>query len=309
MSGPTHFVFGFGLGLLFYFLTERKFSARHVIIFGINNWYGPDFGVILCRVLDACGVNSDLAWAIGVETIHSYIFWPFFALLMTWPWHAWFKWELHIPKRGQNIWTKLDRSPLSFVQTFKLIVAGGYLHFFVDDTLPVHYFAGRVLSLGVWKGASIHWSLLITGFITFIYVFLLIWFLHSAYWTPRKQWNNLFRLFLLYIVANTALFTYFYITTGVTMAVGDEIDYGLNIWLLVMFFAPLYIAASTVPVSTNKSVGLVTPSDKFMNPNLIVEPAPSFLQENRFILIMLGVVLFTYLAFFIWNPDLIQRMI
>ena len=82
MSALTHFVFGFGLGLIIMYLTEFKFTPKRVIIFGINNYIGPDIGTGIWRLIQALGVPEPLAYNMTILTIHSAYGWPVFSILV-----------------------------------------------------------------------------------------------------------------------------------------------------------------------------------------------------------------------------------
>src|SRR6056297_2588598 len=136
MPTITHSIVGGAIGLLLYTITSqykteggsspnsrRKFKKEHVIVFALNCFVGPDFSKLLSPFFSGNYWESTVYQAIN-STIHSIIGWvivsPAFALL----YYAIFRYT------GQG--KREEKSPISFLSVWLLIVAGGLNHFGID---------------------------------------------------------------------------------------------------------------------------------------------------------------------------------
>lgn len=114
MPAFAHIIIALGISIFLYKITEGKFTLAHAVIFTVSNLYGPDISSFLPTV--------DGLFAYGFEIPEIYYFfhgigWIVIALLLTIPW------DIAVNRKERKMKIK---------QVFYLIVAGGFLHLFVD---------------------------------------------------------------------------------------------------------------------------------------------------------------------------------
>ncbi|MHA1150557.1 MAG: hypothetical protein ACTSR8_20245 [Promethearchaeota archaeon] len=114
MPGFAHLLIGLGISIFLYKVTEGKFTTKHMLVFTVNNLFGPDIASFFPTI-------ENYFWQ-GFEIPEIYYFfhgpgWVLIALLLTLPWH----WAINHKEQAMKI-----------QQVYFLIVAGGLLHLFVD---------------------------------------------------------------------------------------------------------------------------------------------------------------------------------
>jgi hypothetical protein len=113
MPTIAHFFFGAMLGIILYFLSERRFSKHHVFIFCLNNYFGPDLG-----------------WALGIgQQLHTVVGWLIFSIILVAP-NSYFTRFTPDFKRLELV--DLGQNQITFVRTYAVVAAGGILHNYLD---------------------------------------------------------------------------------------------------------------------------------------------------------------------------------
>jgi len=107
MPGISHIFLGIIIGLFAYYISNRRFTAFHVFVFAVNNILGPDVGWIFYEL------NYEIAYF-----IHTAFGFMVFALIWVWPFYL--------------VGRKWFEPNLRAIDTYKLLVAGGFFHVFID---------------------------------------------------------------------------------------------------------------------------------------------------------------------------------
>lgn len=251
MSGLTHYVVGFGLGLIFLYLTNYKFSPKHLIIFAINNHIGPDLRVILWGLLEVFGVPAEIANSLSVYLIHNVYSWPIFSLLLA---LVYYRLVHYTVRKKDEFWPKLiklDRPSMSYLNVYQLIVAGGLLHSHIDwlfhENTPEYL---TIMSTGnwptfIWEKTPNHWSMGITGIIIFLFIYCSLWIFTISDWNRRKK----FTIAVYYYIISCLIFVIWIgiwlFFTGKPYPVGEESDFGQIIFYGITFFTPLVLMATS----------------------------------------------------------------
>jgi len=137
MPGVLHALFGLGLGLFFWKFSgkddgKKRWSFGLVLIFALNNYFGPDLRGFLKRI--AAPLKSDILY-IFAGSIHTFLWWPLFAIFYA---GLWFVVLSSIEKaRAQQIQERLtsetiEYSKYSYADVYIAVLTGGFCHLFID---------------------------------------------------------------------------------------------------------------------------------------------------------------------------------
>jgi len=119
MPSIAHLILGGFFGLSLYFISDKKFSKTHVFILFLNNYLGPDVG-----------------WVIGLGRYsHTIVFWPIFALFLTFFYHYFTRFSLKIDGIKHIELIELDKHKLKYINTYFLVLAGGIMHIYLDSLI------------------------------------------------------------------------------------------------------------------------------------------------------------------------------
>ena len=119
MPSIAHFVMGGIIGICLYYISDRKFTKTHVFIFFLSNYLGPDIG-----------------WVFGIgHFTHSLIFWPLFAVILTFFYHYFTRFTIKIDGIKNIEIIDLEGYKLHYFNTYLLVLAAGILHNYLDGML------------------------------------------------------------------------------------------------------------------------------------------------------------------------------
>jgi len=76
----AHLLLGAVVGISLFYISDGKFSKTHAFILMLNNYFGPDAGYLV---------------GLGNYT-HSYLFWPLFAIVLTFFYHYFTKFTIKL---------------------------------------------------------------------------------------------------------------------------------------------------------------------------------------------------------------------
>ena len=241
MPGIAHLIYGFTLGLLLLWVSDRKFSIQRVMVFGVNSWFGPDIGALIWYITRG---QSDVVSYWVLLLIHNPYHFPLtFGLPLAYLWHKGTRLSTERDQNGLHI-VKDETKSLSVWQCFVLVTAGSYSHFLLDYIFDANGWQPEyrwVLSTGAWNGTAYFdaWLiipvLLTTGFILlFLYV--------NNPPNPRLQKRQLFfsALVLFVFTAMYLLYLWIRIQHGLP-AIGEEADFGVVTFLSIFLFFPIFL--------------------------------------------------------------------
>lgn len=145
MAGILHAVFGLLVGLVAWQLAggrdgKKRFSLGLVVIFAINNYIGPDLGTVIRGIGNALG--SDTIVRLG-NSVHSYFGWIVFTFFWAPVWHVIF---VHLERArvrrelaAGTAGSFTDTVVHGFSDVFRAVLAGGFMHHFVDAVSHYRY--------------------------------------------------------------------------------------------------------------------------------------------------------------------------
>ncbi|TFF95103.1 MAG: hypothetical protein EU544_03455, partial [Promethearchaeota archaeon] len=182
MSGFAHFFLGLSLGFILMYASRGRFSSRHVIIFSINNYIGPDIGTVFWYFFGQQNGQSNLFGFWILQIFHTLYGWPLVALLYAWVWVYYSQIDM-IKDESKTLkykWVKNEEIKLTYRQCYELCVAGGILHLFLDalSTLGAKEYEWY-LSTGTWGGKAYFTPWVFVYFVIWLGLYLSILFLFS----------------------------------------------------------------------------------------------------------------------------------
>ncbi len=119
MPSIAHLVLGAVIGICLYYISDGKFSKTHVFVLFMNNYLGPDVG-----------------WVIGLGAItHSIAFWPVFAFVLSYFYHYFTRFTIEIDGIKNIELIDLEKHKMSYINVYFLVVAGGFLHNYLDGVM------------------------------------------------------------------------------------------------------------------------------------------------------------------------------
>ncbi|MHA1265355.1 MAG: hypothetical protein ACTSRS_08995 [Candidatus Helarchaeota archaeon] len=253
MPGASHIFFGAVIGLFLYYLTKGRFSGKHVIIFTVNNYMGPDLAHLLKYMFNPIPGGYDFG-----NWFHD----PFnfmllaFVLAALWTFLTRFSIKGKGPLRTHFYF--LDKRTISYFDCWQLIVAGGFSHFFLDFLFhPNTKWYTWILSTGDWIDYELHpdypvpLMLPILGTFAIGITFLLLYmnFFSSA---VRETKYDALKYKILVIIGFTLsvsiymlCFIFFGPTHSAYPVVGEEADLGIFIFLSIFLFLPIVLCINS----------------------------------------------------------------
>ncbi|MHA1379925.1 MAG: hypothetical protein ACTSRG_16265 [Candidatus Helarchaeota archaeon] len=252
MSGLTHLVFGFGLGLIILYLTNYRFNFRRVLILGVNNYIGPDLRVLVLGLL-LIFLPENVAYDISYYLIHTAYGWPVFSLLIALIYYFFSRYSI---EKTEQFWPniiKLEKPAISYLDCYKLTLAGGLFHFHLDWLFhPNTWQYVAIMSTGnfelpfqPWTKPPIHWSMLLTGIIMLSFGYFFLWIYSMKKWDKRKKFIKSVSLFIGYAIIYLIWLGAWILATGEPLPVGEESDFGQIIFYAITFFFPLIFVATS----------------------------------------------------------------
>lgn len=210
MSSFIHSIFGLFIGLIFWKVSEGKFTRYHTFLLGLCCWYGPDW-----------------AWALRplwkpLEEIHTYWGFTIFSIPLS------LLYYLFLCR--QTIRKKELEFQFTYFNVFCLVFAGGMFHFWFDHSYDAKYMIDFIFSTGnIAAGEGWYWQ-------TNILVIFLIVFITTLIWSLKYElkYTNLV-IFLGTIVYFTFLVIWGY------YFVANETDLGTQIFVFTHVLGPLYL--------------------------------------------------------------------
>ena len=116
MPSIAHLVLGAIFALSFYYVSEGKFTKTHAFILFMNNYLGPDVG-----------------WVVGLgQYTHTLVFYPLFALILALFYHFFTKFSLSLDGIKHIELIELKEHKLTYLNTYLLVLAGGWMHNYLD---------------------------------------------------------------------------------------------------------------------------------------------------------------------------------
>ncbi|MHA1299554.1 MAG: hypothetical protein ACTSO9_08985 [Candidatus Helarchaeota archaeon] len=235
------------------YVSNYNFTPKRVIIFGINNYVGPDIGVVIWRIVQAFGVPDPLAYDMTILTIHSAYGWPVFSLLLALIYCHLTRYNVIKTEEWKPEIIKLEEPTIRYIDCYKLIVAGGLLHLHLDwlfhPNTPEYV---AIMATGnfeqpfqPWTAPPIHWSMLITGIIMLSFGYFLIWIFAVKRWHKKEKFLNSVKLFIGYTILYLIWLGAWILATGDPLPVGEESDFGQIIFYAITFFIPLILVATS----------------------------------------------------------------
>lgn len=247
MPGVAHVLFGLGQSLFLMVATGGCFTARHGFVYTFNNFFGPDIGSVSEFFL------KSLWPSLGDFLIHHahslwgfpLLFAPFLALFHYWV----LRFDLYRNASGSLRFASAGMSPLSLLQCYVLVVAGGLSHSFLEILFEDN---GRtemyqwILSTGYWErienvlepGTVLVVGLSLSGLLFgYVYIF------SDAF---RGSDDRRVRTAVLLLLTVTAVYLAFLCVKVYWIhprgpAVGEEADLGVVVFLAIYVFAPLVL--------------------------------------------------------------------
>ena len=227
MPSIAHLLLGAVVGISLFYISDGKFSKTHAFILMLNNYFGPDAGYLV---------------GLGDYT-HSYLFWPLFAVVLTFIYHYFTKFALNLNGIKDIELTELDEHKLTFLNTFFVVLAGGFMHCYLDGMM--NWKGVFMLSPEIGSNAALHptlddvfnlwWNglldvnpiLALTIGIMFIFgfVFVIVWFLKK----------NTFRAGVVVIIYLVSFMVFFALAGNMTTMIhpdGGAVVYVSLFWAL-----------------------------------------------------------------------------
>jgi len=119
MPSIAHLVLGAVVGISLFYISDGKFSKTHAFILMLNNYFGPDVGYVV---------------GLGDYT-HSYLFWPLFAVVLTFFYHYFTKFTIKLDSIKEIELIELEDYKLTFLNTYFVVLAGGFMHCYLDGMM------------------------------------------------------------------------------------------------------------------------------------------------------------------------------
>ncbi len=253
MSGVTHLVFGFGFGLIILYLTNNRFDLRRVLIFGTNNYIGPDLRVLILGLFLLFGFPEDNANWLSIVLVHSAYGWPLFSLVVALIYYYFSHYTIEKTEKFIPTLIRLKEPAMSYLDCYKLTLAGGLFHFHLDwlfhPNTPEYT---AIMSTGnfeqpfqPWTAPPIHWSMLFTGIIMLSFGYLMLWIFAMKNWSQKEKFINAVKLNILYAIFYLVWLGAWLLVTGDPLPVGEESDFGQIIFYGIVFFFPLILVATS----------------------------------------------------------------
>ena len=232
----AHLFLGAVVGISLFYISDGKFSKTHALILMLNNYFGPDAGYVV---------------GLGNYT-HSYLFWPLFAMLLTFFYHYFTKFTIKIDKIREIELIELKDYKLTFLNTYFVVIAGGFMHCYLDGmmnwkgvfmlspeiggTPAFHPTLDDVFHLW-WDGLlEVNPILAFTVGIMFIFgfVFVIVWFLKK----------NTFRAGMVVVIYMVSFLVFFALAGNMTTM--NHPDGGAVVYVSLFWALPLtFIVLST----------------------------------------------------------------
>jgi len=255
MPSIAHLVLGGFLAISLYYISDGKFSKTHAFIFFLNNYIGPDIG-----------------WLIGLGYYtHNLVSWFFFAMGLAIFYYYLTRFSFEIDGLRKIEIIDREKYKLSYLQTFCLVLAGGILHIYLDDTinyegiyhiipqLPMG-FDGFAINLHEFASFGLEGVLNMNSIISLLFglIFIIGFIFIFAYFLKYNTKKN-GALIVLYIASFMA---YFYLVGGAST--GEHGDGGAIIYVSFYWITPLMLCMlSTKSLASRKKEGKeVKESDK-----------------------------------------------
>lgn len=287
MPAFAHVIFALGLSVfLNRFSSDRKFTAKHALIFIVNNIFGPDLAGIFVPY------DSAAYWF-----LHGYG-WFVMALALVIPWDIFVnRTSWNSEKNRPKFFDPDKKRVMSMLQVYFLIAAGGIFHLFIDIIgHPSYITYGTQANFPwgtVWFGDNIFLSiqdiwgtgmfpcgnelgfwetyLFLYGYAGIAVVIVVLLYAH-------RSDEHLFKAFIIFSIAYTLpLIIFFFIpdysgfdvtAQGVNYygdpnyipsayrLVGGEADLGVIVYIFLFFFVPLlllYYSVNELPFLKSKT--------------------------------------------------------
>lgn len=245
MAGFAHFFFGLSLGLIFMSASKKRFSNRHLIVFSVNNYLGPDIGTIFWYFFGRSNGTTNLFGFWISQIFHTIYGWPLICVAYAWFWTWFSEWDLKrdTTKRLKVDWIKVPEYKLNYRKSYELCVAGGILHLFLDvlSTLGAKEYEWYI-NTGTWGGkAYITWFVLIY-FIMWLCAYIIIYGILSQALEVKENHKIACSAFIVIVVSSIYAILLLYVQAFLGLpAVGEEADAGVIIFFGTYLFFPLIL--------------------------------------------------------------------
>ena len=259
MPGPAHLIYGFTLGLIFWKMSSGRFSHRHVFIYGVNTYFGPDIGAVIWFATRNL-LNAEQE-AIIIYLFHNpYTFPLVLAIPLAFAYRYFSRIDLERGNGKFNLKIK-SRPELSFIQCYLLISAGGFSHFFYDFIFDANGQSSTfrwVIDTGymgmpqeAWIDAGIIIVVVLMAFLLIGYMMI------NGTHNPAPPTQKL-RQSTILVISVTALYV-IYLSIRLAIwpeipAIGEEADLGVVIFAAGFIFLPMGLCVTSMHPLDSDSV-------------------------------------------------------
>lgn len=236
MPSIAHFVLGAIFSLTFYFISEGKFSKTHAFILFMNNYLGPDVG-----------------WVLGIGRFtHTYVFYPFFAFFLAYFYHYFTKFSLKLENMREMQLIELDKHKLDYINVYFLVLAGGFMHNYLDSIInrggifPIYPSVGENEGIMItiqdfmdlWNVGALELNVIFSVImgIAFIFGFVFVF----VYYLKRMEIKS----FLLIIGYLFAFMLFFYLAGSIITLFHS--DAGAIVYVIVFWMSPMLLSSLSV---------------------------------------------------------------
>ncbi len=261
MAGFAHFFLGLSIGFILMWASDRRFTSRHLIVFSVNNYLGPDIGTLFWFFFGRSGGTSNLFGTIIIQIFHTPYGWSVVSLLYALLWVQFTRLDLEkAPEKALNMkWVKDSSAKLKYSQCYELCVAGGILHFFLDilTTSGAAEYEWYI-STGTWGGKAYFTWFAIIYFVIWVVTYFSLFILFSRAISMND--HNKLKWVVIIVMISSSLYVIilFYVLIALKLpAVGEESDAGAIPFFAFYLILPIIIAVhSSKTSSSSKKQGV-----------------------------------------------------
>ena len=297
MPSIAHLVMGATIGLCLYYISEKKFSKTHVFILFLGSYVGPDVG-----------------WVLGIgQFSHSLLFWPVFAIGLTYIYHYFTRFTLKINGIKDIELIDLEQYKLRYLNTYFLVLAGGIMHLYLDGIMNKQ---GEFRIIPQLPFTSEEYTWLLEDFVTFGYygvfqihilislfigISLIFGFVFVFIWFLKRNSKTTGTIVVLYII----IFLVFFYLVG-SISTMFHPDGGAIVYVAIFWGTPMILC-----VLSTKDFSIPPEENQEKSENNVRDTNEGKLKLGFIIiwLLFLGIVTLIFSIYgIIYNKEILDRI-